>query len=441
MKKEIKCPRCRRRIQKEDAYCQYCGCHVAEEKKKKRKKKIRRFLVLVIVIVLFLGILLAIAVGSQKKQIQGWKERQLEEWKQKQEKVQADEGDQSQKQNKNQNGEQSQDSQDVKEPGTMKKCANGDTVYQPSVSTVSYDEDTGLLYYENLLIVYLIENSSQEEREALAAKVDGTLVGNMSGSMNVIEILVEDTAYADLEQKAEILMEEENVLYSSTEIPMMMENTADENPWEAGEQDKKNNDHNESKPDGNDWWAEAIGAFSAWDYVDSHEQDLANVAVGIMDDGVDAEHEEFQKNGESKIHWLEDYKENLAFDHGTHVTGLIGAENNQAGIRGVADRTDLYFVSWWKEDLFSTGEYVNVTKQMIETMLSEHTACVVNNSWATVIQSREQYLKDTLIGERPVWEEKIAEFLIEKGKIDQKYELYESYQKELETSENALPVR
>ena len=35
--------------------------------------------------------------------------------------------------------------------------------------------------------------------------------------MNVIEILVEDTAYADLEQKAEILMEEENVLYSSTE--------------------------------------------------------------------------------------------------------------------------------------------------------------------------------------------------------------------------------
>ena len=80
MKKEIKCPRCRRRIQKEDAYCQYCGCHVAEEKKKKRKKKIRRFLVLVIVIVLFLGILLAIAVGSQKKQIQGWKERQLEEW-------------------------------------------------------------------------------------------------------------------------------------------------------------------------------------------------------------------------------------------------------------------------------------------------------------------------------------------------------------------------
>ena len=146
MKKEIKCPRCRRRIQKEDAYCQYCGCHVAEEKKKKRKKKIRRFLVLVIVIVLFLGILLAIAVGSQKKQIQGWKERQLEEWKQKQEKVQADEGDQSQKQNKNQNGEQSQDSQDVKEPGTMKKCANGDTVYQPSVSTVSYDEDLSLIH-------------------------------------------------------------------------------------------------------------------------------------------------------------------------------------------------------------------------------------------------------------------------------------------------------
>lgn len=38
MKKEIKCPRCRRRIQKEDAYCQYCGCHVAEEKRRREKE-------------------------------------------------------------------------------------------------------------------------------------------------------------------------------------------------------------------------------------------------------------------------------------------------------------------------------------------------------------------------------------------------------------------
>ena len=142
------------------------------KKKKKKRKKIQRFLVLVIVIVLFLGILLAIAVGSQKKQIQGWKEKTTGRMETKQEKVQADEGDQKAKnRTRIRNGEQSQDSQDVKRARHNEKCANGDTVYQPSVeSTVSYDGDTGLLYYENLLIVYLIENSSQEEQEALAAK-------------------------------------------------------------------------------------------------------------------------------------------------------------------------------------------------------------------------------------------------------------------------------
>ena len=43
-------------------------------------------------------------------------------------------------------------------------------------------------------------------------------------------------------------MEEENRALQLTEIPMMMENTADENPWEAGEQDKRRIAyHNESK--------------------------------------------------------------------------------------------------------------------------------------------------------------------------------------------------
>ena len=74
-------------------------------------------------------------------------------------------------------------------------------------------------------------------------------------------------------------------------------------------------------------------SISAWDYVDSHEQDLANVAVGIMDDGVDAEHEEFPEKRRKKF---TGWKITKKIWHLTmaHVTGLISAENNQAGIRG-----------------------------------------------------------------------------------------------------------
>ncbi len=244
-----------------------------------------------------------------------------------------------------------------------------------------------------------------------------------------MEILVKETEYPDLEKKAKQLMEDDGVLYASIEIPMEFENNADENPWEAGEHKKKNNDHDESNPSGNDWWAEAIGAFSAWDYVDSNELALADVAVGVVDNGVDTEHEEFQHNGSSKIQWLEDYRANTPRDHGTHVSGLIGAENNQVGIRGVADKADLYFVSWRDENLLSTGNYVNVTKQMIEEMMENHTACVVNNSWGKHLLTEEEYMKEAMWGGGNILENTKNLFLSKFWGVDKKFQLYESYLK------------
>lgn len=270
---------------------------------------------------------------------------------------------------------------------------NGDYVYHPTEDSISMDEDTFEIFYEDLLIVYLKDNMPEEEREQLAKSVGGKLVGNLSGCMNIIEILIQGSSgYAELEKTAEELMKNDAVVYASTEIPMIMDNSTAENntdPWKSENTEIIDQDNNadESNPDGNDWWAEAIQAYSAWEYVDSGLVDPADIKIAVIDDGLDKEHEDFSVDGSSKIRTLPGYESNQPKDHGTHVTGLLTAENNTVGIRGIADKAELYFVGCEEEDLFSTGEYVTVTKRLIDKEVY-----VINNSWGSVVMDKKTYL-------------------------------------------------
>ena len=77
---------------------------------------------------------------------------------------------------------------------------------------------------------------------------------------------------------------------------------ADQNPWQASgtETDRGH----ESQPAGTDWWAEAIGAYTAWNY----EQWFQDVSVGIIDSGFYLYHEDL--GGNTEIMMLPGYDEN-----------------------------------------------------------------------------------------------------------------------------------
>lgn len=68
------------------------------------------------------------------------------------------------------------------------------------------------------------------------------------------------------------------------------------------------------------------------------------------------------------------------------VTGIIGAINNNIGIRGVADDAQLLVASWRLENgtnnALSSGEYVAMEEEMIA-----RGAKVVNNSWGQTVMS------------------------------------------------------
>lgn len=73
------------------------------------------------------------------------------------------------------------------------------------------------------------------------------------------------------------------------------------------------------------------------------------------------------------------------------MAGIIAANNDDIGIRGVADSANLFCAEFTpvlgaEENLLDVGEYLEITKQLIES-----DAKVINNSWGYVLKSEEVF--------------------------------------------------
>lgn len=240
---------------------------------------------------------------------------------------------------------------------------------------------------------------------------------------------LDEATLDELNEKSEILMSDDNVLYAGYDYPISISNTAISDPWTDDSENPERDRGNEQKPKGNDWWAEAIGAYTAWD----NAKNTKKIKIGIIDSGFDSDHEDLRDS----ISFLPDYTETSKGDHGTHVTGLIGAKNNSVGIRGVADNAELICCDWNPREevnYLSSGEFMEIMKQMIESGVR-----VINNSWGQETQSKEAFVNDFTSA---IKEEKkaanansiIKQYIIEYS-INNKYveaavdktELYEKY--------------
>lgn len=269
----------------------------------------------------------------------------------------------------------------------------GDVVFVPGCENLAYDQQNAVVFYNNTLSVYLLEELDDEAAKALAETVDGEIVGWLQGSLNVLQIKVSDSTFSELNEKAEKLMENESVLYASYDYPMEMEAaSAGKDPWSANKNAPENDLGNEETPGGNDWWAEAIGAYSAWKYEDQCQP----ITVGILDAGFDLEHEDLS----GQIQMLAGYESNSPDDHGTHVAGLIAAKDNDIGIKGIVSHAKLLCAdfSTTKDgqaiSLITNSEYRKIIKQMVEEK-----AQVINNSWGTTMYSEEGYVKEEYLKE------------------------------------------
>ena len=259
--------------------------------------------------------------------------------------------------------------------GILRTLANGDSFFTPGTGHSVTDADSSVLYYNNLLLVFTVGDLAPEDRAALAESLGGEALGCISGGIHAFQILVPDGTLSHLTAMAEGLLQFDTVLYACPEYPVqIMGKKTDNNPW-TFEGETEEDLGNEENPGGLDWWAEAIGAYTAWEYADQCQ----DIRVGIVDDGFFAEHEDLQ----NKITFVTNDNCNTAADHGTHVAGIIAAVDNDIGIRGIADTAQLYCADLWPTDdpdaYHTMAEYLAVINYMAQLGVR-----VVNNSWACV---------------------------------------------------------
>lgn len=255
----------------------------------------------------------------------------------------------------------------------------------PKVSVASVDKlvlFTGSQeVVKDLLVVGLnLETPDAENRiREIASETGGVFIGSIPqiftyqirypvGSLDELDIIKQrvssltDVAFASREFYGNLL----------EKIPKDLEFEGD--PWD------------QTSPSGLNWHLEMIHAPAAWDI----EIGSPSVKIGIVDLGFFTEHEDLKNN------ILSSHGKRPLFTswHGTHVSGLIGAEgNNGIGVAGVmwdvslqVYNIDMKFekISDWKYILPGTFSNTSAAEKMTQAVLDNNR--IINMSFGTGLE-------------------------------------------------------
>lgn len=226
------------------------------------------------------------------------------------------------------------------------------SIYELKAENIRIDDETYVHYTNNIVLAFIESGLSDSEKNRIADIVDGEIAAQLSGGINLLQIEVEESSFDELNNMAEELMNEDEVYYAAPDVLSNID-TLSSMPIEgqgtstyAGE---------------NEWWIDAIEAKYVWDRYDSL---IKSNTVGVIDDGVFADHEDFA----GKVSFLNDYYDEFNqqqtidsiednTNHGTGVTGIIIADRNDYGITGVANKSNVVFASYNAQGLFKNDEW------------------------------------------------------------------------------------
>lgn len=151
-------------------------------------------------------------------------------------------------------------------------------------SDLEYDVAEKIVFVNNELLVFTKSNLSEIEKSTIAETVKGTIVGEIYGAVPVLQIQVDISDLSALKKKASTLMGLKTV-YSATYDICLSNIDLNEitEPWSENPDEPDKNLGTEDLPGGNDWWAEAVSAYSAWNYIDNHKERVNQVKLGILD--------------------------------------------------------------------------------------------------------------------------------------------------------------
>lgn len=238
----------------------------------------------------------------------------------------------------------------------------------PDEAEISKDEETGIEFANNKLLVFAELDASREDVLEYLASMGGMVVGEISAT-NTYQVKFSATfSLAEIEALQETL--ETSPLVSWTSIDFVCDMAPSYYPYSDTEW---SNDWGDSQPSGKNWGVEAIHAPEAWDY----REQMSYVNVGVYDNFF-FDHQD--------LVYTEKYLENTQRlpikdpSHGTHVSGTIAAGfDNDTGISGVAPYVNLFSFPYSSSALEEKNAYS--ARLLAFTVLIENEKCrVVNDS-------------------------------------------------------------
>lgn len=208
-------------------------------------------------------------------------------------------------------------------------------LYIPTEDSLSVDDETGTVYVSNMVLIFFNPGTEQAEIDKVIKSVNGVVVGTIP-IIDQYQVQIESHSLAELKAICEDLKKFDSVFDAIYDTAFEIDSdVVPDDPWKKSLFSKE--EWSEKKPDGSNWWIEAIEAPSAWE----EDCDFDTIKVGIVDNGFDTGHEDLK----NKIKYVSPV--NNKADHGTHVAGIIGAEaNNKKGITGIVWNCELYTYDW-----------------------------------------------------------------------------------------------
>ena len=195
-------------------------------------------------------------------------------------------------------------------------------------------------FVKDTLLVIFEEDASVFDKLSVFSKSDGYCIGSIR-DLNLYIIRTDINTIEDADKISKNITSLDSVLLAliCPAKRLSLQYTPDD-PF-RDDYGFWNSDWDDENPEGNNWQIEATDTRSAWGY----KSLMSHINIGVVDGGFDSEHEDLQ--GKITFPSSREERRNRPSYHGTHVAGIIAAnQNNGVGISGICADSTLICVDW-----------------------------------------------------------------------------------------------